>query len=81
MTGEASKGRTGVGRRELLEADGLLLGEDLEGAGEECQVDVVRRRAAAGEVAGDGEDSPEDAHAGAAAVGSGWEDRKSRVGL
>jgi hypothetical protein len=68
--GRSAQARTSVGRRELLEADGPRLGEDLEGANEEGAVGGgregggYRRRAAAAQVAGDGEEAPEAEHAG-----------------
>lgn len=68
-----------MGRRVLLEADGLRLGEDLEGTDEEGAVGGggcgARRRVSAGEVTGDGEEGPEAAHAGAAG-----EERRVRLG-
>jgi hypothetical protein len=60
--------RTRVGRRELLEADGPLLGEDLEGADEDGAVRGGRRGRGGGEhrrvAAADAEDAPEAEHAG-----------------
>jgi hypothetical protein len=51
-----------------VEADGLRLGEDLEGTNEQGAVrgggGAARRCVAASEVAGDGEEAPEAAHPG-----------------
>jgi hypothetical protein len=76
--------RTGVGGGELVEADGLRLREDLEGADEQGAVGggggAARRCLAAGDVAGDGEEAPEAAHPAGEAGESGrlsWAEKRA----